>query len=99
YVGHSRRPAYRRNPRAGSGEARDRRRAPVLARAALQRDRDCDPVVQRGGRRVGAPGRGAGRRWEWGGPPMSARPFRRRNALHAWELHFGPNMTPMVDVV
>lgn len=26
-------------------------------------------------------------------------PFRRRNALHQWHLHFGPNMTPMVDVV
>lgn len=25
--------------------------------------------------------------------------FRRRNALHQWQLHFGPNMTPMVDVV
>lgn len=25
--------------------------------------------------------------------------FRRRNALHQWHLHFGPNMTPMVDVV
>lgn len=25
--------------------------------------------------------------------------FRRRNALHQWRLHFGPNMTPMVDVV
>jgi len=28
-----------------------------------------------------------------------ARPFRRRNALAVWEMHFGPNMTPMVDVV
>jgi biopolymer transport protein ExbD len=28
-----------------------------------------------------------------------SRPFRRRSALHTWELHFGPNMTPMVDVV
>lgn len=28
-----------------------------------------------------------------------SRPFRRRDALHTWELHFGPNMTPMVDVV
>lgn len=28
-----------------------------------------------------------------------ARPYRRRGALHQWELHFGPNMTPMVDVV
>ncbi len=28
-----------------------------------------------------------------------SRPFRRRNALHQWHLHFGPNMTPMVDVV
>src|SRR5256885_8124330 len=27
------------------------------------------------------------------------RPFRRRSALHAWELNYGPNMTPMVDVV
>lgn len=26
-------------------------------------------------------------------------PFRRRDALHGWSLHFGPNMTPMVDVV
>jgi biopolymer transport protein ExbD len=25
--------------------------------------------------------------------------FRRRNALAVWEMHFGPNMTPMVDVV
>lgn len=29
---------------------------------------------------------------------MSAR-FRQRNALHQHSLHFGPNMTPMVDVV
>lgn len=28
-----------------------------------------------------------------------SRSFRRRNALHQWHLHFGPNMTPMVDVV
>ncbi len=26
-------------------------------------------------------------------------PFRRRDALHVRSLHFGPNMTPMVDVV
>jgi biopolymer transport protein ExbD len=26
-------------------------------------------------------------------------PFRQRGALHSWQLHFGPNMTPMVDVV
>jgi biopolymer transport protein ExbD len=26
-------------------------------------------------------------------------PFRRRSALYTWELQFGPNMTPMVDVV
>lgn len=25
--------------------------------------------------------------------------LRRRGALHQWSLHFGPNMTPMVDVV
>ncbi|MFM9957236.1 MAG: ExbD/TolR family protein [Phycisphaerales bacterium] len=25
--------------------------------------------------------------------------FRRRDALHGWTMHFGPNMTPMVDVV
>ncbi|MFN0011003.1 MAG: ExbD/TolR family protein [Phycisphaerales bacterium] len=25
--------------------------------------------------------------------------FRRRDALYNWSLHFGPNMTPMVDVV
>jgi biopolymer transport protein ExbD len=25
--------------------------------------------------------------------------FARRDALHGWTLHFGPNMTPMVDVV
>lgn len=25
--------------------------------------------------------------------------FRRRGALHEWSLRFGPNMTPMVDVV
>jgi biopolymer transport protein ExbD len=32
---------------------------------------------------------------------MSRRPppFRRRDALYARSLHFGPNMTPMVDVV
>lgn len=31
---------------------------------------------------------------------MSARaPFRRRSALDRYSLHFGPNMTPMVDVV
>lgn len=30
---------------------------------------------------------------------MSGAPFRRRDALRQWELHFGPNMTPMVDVV
>lgn len=29
---------------------------------------------------------------------MSA-PFRHRGALRGWQLHFGPNMTPMVDVV
>lgn len=29
----------------------------------------------------------------------SARPFRRRDALTQHQLHFGPNMTPMVDVV
>jgi biopolymer transport protein ExbD len=28
-----------------------------------------------------------------------ARPFRRRNAMAVWDIHFGPNMTPMVDVV
>jgi biopolymer transport protein ExbD len=27
------------------------------------------------------------------------RHFRRRDALHNYSLHFGPNMTPMVDVV
>ncbi len=27
------------------------------------------------------------------------RPFRQRSALKSWELQFGPNMTPMVDVV
>ncbi len=27
-----------------------------------------------------------------------ARPFRRRDARAVWDLHFGPNMTPMVDV-
>jgi biopolymer transport protein ExbD len=30
---------------------------------------------------------------------MSAAPFRRRDALAVHDLHFGPNMTPMVDVV
>lgn len=29
----------------------------------------------------------------------TSRPFRRRSALHASSVHFGPNMTPMVDVV
>ncbi len=28
-----------------------------------------------------------------------ARPFQHRGALRRWELRFGPNMTPMVDVV
>jgi biopolymer transport protein ExbD len=28
-----------------------------------------------------------------------SRAFRKRSALHGHELHFGPNMTPMVDVV
>lgn len=28
-----------------------------------------------------------------------SKPFRRRDARHTWDLHFGPNMTPMVDVV
>jgi biopolymer transport protein ExbD len=28
-----------------------------------------------------------------------AKPFRRRSAMAVWEMHFGPNMTPMVDVV
>ncbi len=28
-----------------------------------------------------------------------SRPFRRRSARAMWDLHFGPNMTPMVDVV
>jgi len=32
-------------------------------------------------------------------PEGGAHPYRRRGALHQWELHFGPNMTPMVDVV
>lgn len=27
------------------------------------------------------------------------RRLRRRDALHGWSMHFGPNMTPMVDVV
>jgi biopolymer transport protein ExbD len=26
-------------------------------------------------------------------------PFRRRSAQATWDMHFGPNMTPMVDVV
>lgn len=30
---------------------------------------------------------------------MSARPFRRRSARAMWDMHFGPSMTPMVDVV
>ncbi len=30
---------------------------------------------------------------------MPRRSFRRRDALYNWSLHFGPNMTPMVDVV
>jgi biopolymer transport protein ExbD len=28
-----------------------------------------------------------------------SRPFRRRSARVTWELQYGPNMTPMVDVV
>ena len=39
-----------------------------------------------------------------GSPPgvrrrVSGRHLRRRDALHSYSLHFGPNMTPMVDVV
>jgi biopolymer transport protein ExbD len=30
---------------------------------------------------------------------VSGRSFRRRSALATWDMHFGPNMTPMVDVV
>lgn len=30
---------------------------------------------------------------------MTARPLRHRGALRRWELRFGPNMTPMVDIV
>ncbi|MEX2219524.1 MAG: biopolymer transporter ExbD [Phycisphaerales bacterium] len=30
---------------------------------------------------------------------MRARAFRNRSALTHWEMHFGPSMTPMVDVV
>lgn len=30
---------------------------------------------------------------------VSGRHLRRRDALHVYSLHFGPNMTPMVDVV
>lgn len=30
---------------------------------------------------------------------MRSHPFRRRNALAVHDLHYGPNMTPMVDVV
>jgi biopolymer transport protein ExbD len=32
-------------------------------------------------------------------PRRSIKHFRRRDALHNYSLHFGPNMTPMVDVV
>jgi biopolymer transport protein ExbD len=32
-------------------------------------------------------------------PRRKAPGFRRRDAMHSWTLHFGPNMTPMVDVV
>jgi biopolymer transport protein ExbD len=32
-------------------------------------------------------------------PRRTSRQLRRRDALHAYSLHFGPNMTPMVDVV
>ena len=30
---------------------------------------------------------------------MNRHPFRRRNALAQHDMHYGPNMTPMVDVV
>lgn len=30
---------------------------------------------------------------------MSHHPFRKRNALAQHDMHYGPNMTPMVDVV
>ncbi len=30
---------------------------------------------------------------------VNGRHLRRRDALHSYSLHFGPNMTPMVDVV
>lgn len=32
-------------------------------------------------------------------PRRRAPGFRRRDAMHTWSMHFGPNMTPMVDVV
>jgi biopolymer transport protein ExbD len=32
-------------------------------------------------------------------PRRAVKHFRKRTALHAHSLHFGPNMTPMVDVV
>jgi len=44
---------------------------------------------------IGEDGRGLGVEAEL--TPTGA--FRRRGSLHQWELHFGPNMTPMVDVV
>lgn len=31
--------------------------------------------------------------------PRNASGFVRRDALHQWSMRFGPNMTPMVDVV
>lgn len=33
------------------------------------------------------------------GGPRRHHALRRRDALHAHSMHFGPNMTPMVDVV
>lgn len=30
---------------------------------------------------------------------MNTRPLHHRGALRRWELRFGPNMTPMVDIV
>ena len=32
-------------------------------------------------------------------PTSSSAGFVRRDALHRWSLQFGPNMTPMVDIV
>jgi len=58
----------------------------------VRADRGSDAGVQGGGGGVGALAT------EKAGVAMSRR-FRRRDARTTWEMHYGPSMTPMCDVV